>query len=355
MKRIRIGTRGSKLALRQAELVREAIERKHSRIDTEIIVIRTQGDRILDKPLTEIGDKGVFVSEFEQALLAGEIDLAVHSAKDLPVRLAEGLCIAAVLPRGDVRDVLVVPKGGRVPRAVNALEAAEYHDGRTEEGRRAFVIGSGSRRRRQQAAALWENVVCTDIRGNVDTRLQKLKNSNGNAAEGDRAVGVDTEDKAGGTKPGNTYEAGYDGLILARAGLDRLEIMSRYGNDFDFYPLIPEQFLPAAGQGIIAVEAVQESDIAALCREVTDADTELSFLVEREVLAKLAADCSDAVAAWCRQEQGSLVLDVMYAGNRQQVIYSANGSAQSTGAALLQAGLAIAEEAAGLVKRKNVT
>lgn len=355
MNRIRIGTRGSKLALRQAELVREAIERKHSRIDTEIIVIRTQGDRILDKPLTEIGDKGVFVSEFEQALLAGEIDLAVHSAKDLPVRLAEGLCIAAVLPRGDVRDVLVVPKGGRVPRAVNALEAAEYHDGGTEEGRRAFVIGTGSRRRRQQAAALWENVTCTDIRGNVDTRLQKLKNSGKNAAEGDRAVGVDTENKAGGTEPGNTYEAGYDGLILAGAGLDRLEIMSRYRNDFDFYPLIPEQFLPAAGQGIIAVEAVQESDIAALCREVTDADTELSFLVEREVLAKLAADCSDAVAAWCRQEQGSLVLDVMYAGNRQQVIYSADGSAQSTGAALLQVELAMAEEAAGLVKRKNVT
>ena len=364
MKRIRIGTRGSKLALRQAALVREAIERKHGGTETEIVVLHTQGDKILDKPLVEIGDKGVFVSEFEQALLAGEIDLAVHSAKDLPEKLAEGLCIAAVLPRGDVRDVLVVPKGGRVPRAVRTSVATEDHDGGMGEEQRAFVIGTGSRRRRQQAAALWENVICADIRGNVDTRLQKLKSSSKNAAEGDRAVGVDTEDKAGGTKPGNTYEAGYDGLILAGAGLGRLEIMSRYGNEFDFYPLAPEQFLPAACQGIIAVEAVQDSDVAALCREVTDADTELSFLVEREVLAKLAADCSDTAAAWCRQEQGSLILDVMYAGNRHQVIrredcppkeevQSRKAAARSE--ALLQNGLAMAEEAARLLKGKKIT
>lgn len=337
--RIRIGTRGSKLALRQAALVREAIERKPGGTEIEIVVLHTQGDKILDKPLIEIGDKGVFVSEFEQALLAGEIDLAVHSAKDLPEKLAEGLCIAAVLPRGDVRDVLVVPKGGRVPRAIVDSMEAEENEGEAEEGQHTFVIGTGSRRRRQQATALWENVTCTDIRGNVDTRLQKLKSSSGNAA-------------------------GYDGLILAKAGLDRLEIMLRYGNAFDFYPLAPEQFLPAACQGIIAVEAVQDSDVAALCREVTDADTELSFLVEREVLTRLAADCSDTAAAWCRQEQGSLILDVMYAGNRHQVIrredcppkeevQSRKAAAHSE--ALLQTGLAMAEEAARLLKGKKIT
>lgn len=330
MKRIRIGTRGSKLALRQAEMVREAIERKHSEIETEIVVLHTQGDKILDKPLVEIGDKGVFVSEFEQALLAGEIDLAVHSAKDLPERLAEGLCIAAVLPRGDVRDVLVVPKGGRVPRAIGDSMEAEENEGEAEEGQRTFVIGTGSRRRRRQVGQFWADVTCKDIRGNVDTRLQKLKNSGGNRTEHGGADGSGTNDKAGDMEPGNVYVTGYDGLILAKAGLDRLEIMLRYGNAFDFYPLAPEQFLPAACQGIIAVEAVQDSEIAALCREVTDADTERSFLVEREVLTQLAADCSDTAAAWCRQEQGSLILDVMYAGNRHQVKYSEDDQEQST-------------------------
>ncbi|MDE7186615.1 MAG: hydroxymethylbilane synthase, partial [Lachnospiraceae bacterium] len=115
MSRIRIGTRGSRLALKQAALVQEALRKADSRIETEIVILHTKGDKIQDKPLSEIGDKGVFASEFEQALLKKEIDMAVHSAKDLPAVLAAGLTIAAVLPRADVRDVLVVPKGGRRP------------------------------------------------------------------------------------------------------------------------------------------------------------------------------------------------------------------------------------------------
>lgn len=376
MKRIRIGTRGSKLALRQAELVQEAIQQKDSGIETQIVVLHTKGDKILDKPLSEIGDKGVFVSEFEQALLTGEIDLAVHSAKDLPMTLADGLVIAAVLPRGDVRDVLVIPKGGRAPCAGKDLGAAEYHDGTTEEGQRTFVIGTGSRRRRQQATALWENVTCADIRGNVDTRLRKLKNSGRDVQnrdkKGDYARSIDeiqnndsnAKTGTGNGKIKNDRVENYDGLILAKAGLDRLKMISRYADDFEFYPLAPEHFLPAACQGIIAVEAVQNSEIAALCREVTDADTERSFLVEREVLTRLAADCSDTAAAWCRQEQGKLILDVMYAGNRQQVsrredcppkeeVQSRKAAAHSE--ALLQNGLAMAEEAARLLKGKKIT
>ena len=115
MDKLRIGTRGSKLALKQAALVQEALSRACGDMVTELVILRTRGDRIQDRPLSELGDKGVFASELEQALLTGQIDLAVHSAKDLPMRLADGLAIAAVLPRADARDVLVVPKGGRVP------------------------------------------------------------------------------------------------------------------------------------------------------------------------------------------------------------------------------------------------
>ena len=113
MSKIRIGTRGSKLALKQAALVQEAILRADSGIEAEIVVVHTKGDKIQDKPLTEIGDTGVFASELEKSLQDGEIDIAVHSAKDLPMILGKGLDIAAVLPRADVRDVLVLPKGGK--------------------------------------------------------------------------------------------------------------------------------------------------------------------------------------------------------------------------------------------------
>ena len=290
MSRIRIGTRGSRLALKQASLVQEALRRADSRIETEIIVLRTKGDKIQDKPLSEIGDKGVFASEFEQALLKKEIDMAVHSAKDLPAVLAAGLTIAAVLPRADVRDVLVVPKGGRLPSL--AVEyGTEGREAPDIENHRVFVMGTGSRRRQLQAGQLWTNVTCDNIRGNVDTRLRRLQ------------------------------EGSYDGILLAKAGLDRLGVGTDSGrrDEFTFCPLPPGQFLPAACQGIIAVEAVQDSDAAVLCREITDPETELCFLVEREVLSRLSADCSEAAAAWCRREQEVLVLDVMYAGNRKRL------------------------------------
>ncbi len=309
MNKIRIGTRGSRLALKQAALVQEALQAADDSLQTEIVILRTKGDIIQDKPLTEIGDKGVFASEFEQALQEGHIDLAVHSAKDLPMTLAGGLTIAAVLPRADVRDVLVVPKQRRMPQ--------EQSDGGT-----AFRIGSGSRRRQLLAGKLWKNVVCENIRGNVDTRLRKLQ------------------------------EGGYDGIILAKAGLDRLGISgtgsdSSVGGDdestFFFCPLPPELFLPAACQGIIAVEAANGSEAEEICRRITDAETMLCFQVEREVLRQLSADCSEAAAAWCRQEQDRLILDAMYAG--YHVRYTCSVS--------LQEGRQLAEQAAGALKKKS--
>ena len=304
MNKIRIGTRGSKLALRQAALVQEAMERACGDIVTELVILRTRGDRIQDRPLSALGDKGVFASELERALLAGQIDLAVHSAKDLPMKLADGLTTAAVLPRADARDVLVAPKGGRVPvlrqnlygeRELVSVEDTEKKDrtgsrawrevcrgceGRLAEestaramsgdGGHIFRLGTGSRRRQLLAGKIWENVICEEIRGNVDTRLRKLQ------------------------------EGRYDGIILAKAGLDRLGIGSDGEEAFDFYPLSPEVFLPAACQGILAVEAVEGSAAAGICKEISDAETELCYFVEREALAQLSADCSEAAAAWCR-------------------------------------------------------
>lgn len=305
MDKIRIGTRGSKLALKQAALVRDALSQMDGGIRTELVILRTRGDRIQDRPLSEIGDKGVFASELEQALLDGQIDLAVHSAKDLPMKLAKGLAIAAVLQRADVRDVLVVPKGGRVPEErrggcgvyeMTDTDAAGQFGAETAAAKQKakafsdfslqFRAGTGSRRRQLLAETVWENVVCEEIRGNVDTRLRKLQ------------------------------EGGYDGIILAKAGLDRLGWQPDWESAFDFYPLSPELFLPAACQGIIAVEAVEGTEVVKICEKITDAETALCFAVERETLARLSADCSEAAAAWCRLTADRLLLDVMYADRR---------------------------------------
>lgn len=323
MDRIRIGTRGSRLALKQAELVQEAIRQADGGIAAELVILHTKGDKILDKPLAEIGDKGLFVSEFEQALLEDRIDLAVHSAKDLPMHLAAGLKIAAVLPRADVRDVLVVKKDSRLPvefadrtELPKANGKAVPEKGRSMEGdpgrasEQPFVMGTGSKRRQVQAQRLWSSVSCELIRGNVETRLKKLEDGR------------------------------YDGILLAKAGLDRLNINAQTDPRFDFHVLSPEDFLPAACQGIIAVEAKDNSAFGDLLMTISDERTYLDFLVEQEVLTQLEADCSEAAAAWCRQKEGSLLLDVMYGENRVSLCKEANK----------ETGLRLAEKAARLVK-----
>lgn len=323
MKKIRIGTRGSRLAIKQAELVQEAVRQADDRIETELVILHTKGDKILDRALSEIGDKGLFVSEFEQALLEEQIDVAVHSAKDLPMRLAQGLRIVSVLPRADVRDVLAVKKGGVLPElfsggteAADIYEEAvigEPHAAEPERGagaKRPFVLGTGSRRRQVQAQLLWENAACELIRGNVETRLKKLE------------------------------EGRYDGILLAKAGLDRLNLNGRTEQRFDFYALCPKAFLPAACQGIIAVEAKENCAYGDVLARICDEKTYLNFFVEQETLAQLGADCSEAAAAWCRQQDGSLLLDVMYGEKRAFLRGRANP----------EAGALLAKKAAGMVK-----
>ena len=272
MTKIRIGTRGSKLALVQTTLVAEALRACWPGVETETVIIKTRGDKILDKPLGEIGDKGLFVSEFETALLEKRIDLAVHSAKDLPQRLAEGLEILAVPERADARDVLVQVKN-KLPKAP--------------------VIGTGSLRRRLYVEKLWPGAQVKLIRGNVETRLAKL-------AKGE-----------------------YDGIILAKAGLDRLGIIEREKEHFVFQPLDPEVFLPAACQGIIAVEGRADWEYREMVEKLSHRKTLLSFETERKVLEVLQADCSQPAAAYsviepAGIEKEKILLTVMYGGKESR-------------------------------------
>lgn len=265
-KRLRIGTRGSSLALAQASQVEQALRAVWPGLETELVILRTKGDQVQDRPLSQVGQKGVFVSEFETALLEGRIDLAVHSGKDLPARLADGLDILAVLPRADARDVLVLPRRG-----------AWENDGSEEAVLQAFaalpegaVIGTGSLRRQLYGKRLCPQASFRLIRGNVDSRLKKLESG------------------------------GYDGIILAKAGLDRLGITERERERFLFLPIPECRFLPAACQGIIAVEGRCQDDFLRLAAAVDDRLTRIAFETERRALFNFGADCSAPAAAYCR-------------------------------------------------------
>ena len=295
-KRLRIGTRGSSLALAQASQVEQALRAAWPGLETELVILRTKGDQVQDRPLFQVGQKGVFVSEFETALLEGRIDLAVHSGKDLPARLADGLDILAVLPRADARDVLVLPRRG-----------AWENDGCEDAALQAFaalpegaVIGTGSLRRQLYGKRLCPQVSFRLIRGNVDSRLKKLESG------------------------------GYDGIILAKAGLDRLGITERERERFLFLPIPECRFLPAACQGIIAVEGRCQDDFLRLAAAVDDQLTRIAFETERRALFNFGADCSAPAAAYCRilkpggsdgQAQKAcglwVELSVMYAGRER--------------------------------------
>lgn len=238
--KIRIGTRKSKLALAQTKLVADALKSEFPDVETEIVHITTKGDKILDKPLAEIGGKGLFISEIENALLDGTIDIAVHSAKDLPVKLADGLEIPCVLERADVRDCLIVRNGETFAEADK------------------FCIGTGSFRRRMSAKKYYPNAEFKDIRGNVDTRINKLINHE------------------------------YDGIILAKAGLDRLGIAS--DERINILPFDAD-FLSAPCQAIIAVECIKKSEVSQYLEKINDTKSFYAFETERKIIEKIGGDC----------------------------------------------------------------
>lgn len=246
--KIKIGTRKSSLALAQTDMVIKSLHDAFPEIETEIVHITTKGDKILDKPLARIGGKGVFVSEIESALKSGEIDIAVHSAKDLPYKLAENLEISGVLKRGNYRDVLVTPVG-KVP-----------------ERDSIFIVGTGSQRRRLNMQRIYPNAVFKEIRGNVDTRLRKLKSGE------------------------------FDSIILAAAGLERLGLYC--SEEFSFTAFDSKDFLPAACQGIIAVESRKGDEISHIINQISDKNTFYAFETERRVPELLGADCTMPVGAY---------------------------------------------------------
>jgi hydroxymethylbilane synthase len=244
---IRIGTRGSALALWQARHVGDLLAGHHPGVRAELVTIKTKGDKILDAPLAKVGGKGLFVKEIEQALADGQVDLAVHSAKDMPAESLDGLCIGAVLPREDPRDALVCQK---------ASGLADLPHG--------AVIGTSSLRRASQLKLLRPDIRIEPLRGNLDTRLSKLTTQ------------------------------GMDAVVVAAAGMIRLGYADRITQWLD-----PETFLPAVGQGALAVQIrTDDPDIRPLVEGLDHPDTRVAVEAERAFLHRLGGSCQIPVAAF---------------------------------------------------------
>ena len=260
--RLRIGTRGSPLALWQAGHVRDLLLKAHPGIKIELVPIQTKGDRVLDTPLATVGSKGLFTREIEQALLSGAVDLAVHSLKDLPTTLPAGLAIGAVCEREDPLDCLVT-KGAR--------SLAEL--------RAEAVVATGSPRRKAQLLHLRPDLRIVDLRGNVGTRLRKLD------------------------------ESDWEAIVLAKAGLVRLGFERRI-----HCVLSQKEMLPAVCQGALGIEIRQEDGkTATLVSPLDHAPSRLATAAERAFLASLGGGCQLPIAALARVGWGTLTLEGLVA------------------------------------------
>lgn len=242
---LRLGTRASALALWQANYVRDRLLDRHPRLAVELVEITTEGDRILDRPLNQVGGKGLFVNAIEDQLLAGAIDLAVHSMKDLPGHEPEGLAIVCTPPRADPRDVLVGPAGSQLA----SLPAGTR-------------LGTSSLRRAALAKRINPGLELVSIRGNVTTRIGKIS------------------------------EGTVDAVLLAAAGLERLGLAEQIAEYLD-----PEQFCPAACQGILAIETrSDDAEVIELLAPLTHADTAIVAAAERAFLQRLEGGCQVPMA-----------------------------------------------------------
>ncbi len=288
MSLLRLGTRGSPLALWQARYVAGLLETAHAGTSVEIRVIKTEGDQRTDLPLTVVGGKGVFVKEIEEALLAREIDLAVHSLKDLPTEQPRGLAVTAVLARHDPRDALLSPEG---------WDLASLPRGAT--------VATGSPRRRCQLMRRRADLEMTLVRGNIDTRIRKLR------------------------------EGRFAAMMLAMAGLERLGL-----REVPAIPLPPEVCLPAPGQGALAIESrAGDPPVEDAVRVLDDAATRASVVAERAFLAGLGGGCLAPAAALAVVRDGVLRLEAMVGDpdGAREIRRAATGApeaAETIGAAL---------------------
>jgi len=261
-KRLRIGTRGSALALWQAEWVKSQLLGEQPELMVELVVIKTTGDKILDVPLAMVGGKGLFVKEIEEALLDGRADLAVHSVKDMPAELPEGLHLAAMPPREDPRDALISKNGAGLDRLPHGAR-----------------VGTSSLRRAAQLLHLRPDLRIETLRGNVDTRLRKLESE------------------------------GLDAIVLAAAGLKRMElsqVISEY--------LEPERILPAVGQGALGIETrIADLFTNEIVASLIHQQTVTTVRAERAFLKRLEGGCQVPIGAYATMEGETLILTGMVA------------------------------------------
>ncbi len=291
MKKLTIATRGSKLALWQAEHVSATLRSRYPGLEVELLVLKTKGDIILDVPLAKVGGKGLFVKEIEEALLDGRADLAVHSMKDVPMELPAGLVLGVVPQRENPFDVLL---------------SATYST--LSELPQGASVGTSSLRRQAQLLALRPDLRVVSLRGNVDTRLGKLE-------KGEFAA-----------------------IIMAAAGLKRLGL----GAAREVF-LTPPHFLPAAGQGALGIEyAADRADLAEMLAFMDHAPSRLCVEAERGFLAGLEGGCQVPIAAHAVLEGEALTLYGLVADPQGQTIIRREKSGPAFGARLL--GLALAEE-----------
>ena len=255
--KIRIGSRESKLAVIQSELVMEYIRKAHPEMDVSLVTMKTTGDKILDKTLDKIGGKGLFVKELDKALMDGKSDLSVHSLKDMPMEIPEELPVVAFSVREDPRDVLVLPKG-------------------TEQLDLTKPVGCSSKRRMLQFEKLCPGAIFKPVRGNVLTRLEKLDSGE------------------------------YGALILAAAGLKRLGLEERISRYFE-----PEEMIPSAGQGILAVQGRDDEEYGFL-EGYDDRESRICACAERAFVRTLDGGCSSPVAAHCRVEGDKIEIRGLY-------------------------------------------
>ena len=254
---LRVGTRGSPLAMWQAKYVASLIESKHPDIQVELVKIKTTGDKILDAPLARIGDKGLFTKEIEEALLDGRVDLAVHSMKDLPTELPKGLKLGAVMEREDPRDVFVSRDG----RLLDQLG-------------KGAKIGTSSLRRQAFLLNAYPDLEIVSIRGNVDTRLRKVESEN------------------------------LAGIMLASAGIRRMGFEDRVTAYME-----PEVMIPAIGQGALGIEnRVDDPTVEPIVSELNHTETEACVLIERAFLRRMGGGCQVPLAAYAQVDNDSMTV-----------------------------------------------
>ena len=293
MKKVIIATRGSKLALWQAEHVRERLEARHAGLEVELLVLKTKGDIILDVPLAKVGGKGLFVKEIEDALLTGAADIAVHSMKDVPMVLPEGLILGAVPEREVCNDLFLSERHASL---------ADLPSG--------AVLGTSSLRRQAQVLAMRPDLKVAMLRGNVETRLRKMK------------------------------EGQYDAIILARAGVKRLGLGATFQQD-----LTPPDFLPAVGQGALGVEMREDrKDLRELLAFMEDEPTRLCVMAERSFLRRLDGGCQVPIAAHAVLEGGELSLQALVAGTDGKTVIRGSLRAAASHEEAERMGVALAED-----------